>query len=93
MNGQETWEYEEAIDANGTLRPQNRTANYNVSQNEEIQVLFWRKQAAYVDWPVEGIENTPTDGRHHKVLHNGILLIHSNGIDYDVTGRKYNKHQ
>ena len=93
VNGQETWEYEEAIDANGTLRPQNRTANYNVSQNEEIQVLFWRKQAAYVDWPVEGIENTPTDGRHHKVLHNGILLIHSNGIDYDVTGRKYNKHQ
>ena len=87
VNGQETWEYEEAIDANGTLRPQNRTANYQVRQQEDIQVLYWKKQAAYVPWTGEGMEIlSPSAVSSQKVWRNGLLLIRRNDRYYTITG-------
>lgn len=89
VNGQETWEYEEAIDANGTQRPQNRTANYNIRQKEEIQVLYWKKQAVYEPWPGQKIESVPEpEISTQKVLQNGLLLIRRNGNSYTATGTK-----
>ncbi len=89
VNGQETWEYEEAIDANGTQRPQNRTANYNIRQKEEIQVLYWKKQAVYEPWPGQKIESVPEpEISTQKVLQNGQLLIRRNGNSYTATGTK-----
>lgn len=87
VDGQETWDYEEAIDENGTQRPENRKADYRVSDTEEIEVPYWKNQAAFVPWSgIEAIEGARVGCR--KELRDGLLLIRRNDKQYDVVGRE-----
>lgn len=45
VDGKETWDYEEAADSNGRQLPQDRSASYADSPIQNIQVLYWMKQA------------------------------------------------
>ena len=89
VDGKETWEYEEAIDEKGTLRPQNRSADYTVRSLEEIQVLFWRKQAAFVPWEPTGTEEITADNRARKFIRDGHLVIRVNDEDYNIFLTKF----
>ena len=90
VDGKETWEYEEAIDDKGTLRPQNRSANYTVRTLEEIQVPYWRKQAAFVPWDPNDLHSISPDRPATKILRDGQLIILLNGIEYTASGSQIN---
>ena len=91
INGQETWEYEEAIDANGTLRPQNRNADYNVNSLEEIQVLYWKNQAAFVPWVPSAVEETKANAwSATKLIRNGQMFIRVHDREYNLLGTGMN---
>ncbi len=83
VNGQETWDYEEAIDNKGTKRPNNRTADYNKSKTETIQVLYWRKQAPNTT----SLEGNRIEKGYTKTIQNGQLFILREGKAYNAQGQ------
>ena len=82
MGGEDTWEYEEAIDEAGTSLPANRVANYTSQPIMEISIAYWKNKA----YKTEGLSENEMMQPEQKIIRDGQLLIIRNGNCYTATG-------